>query len=221
MIETGVLFGNIHSFYDLNLILSSVYIAPAMPKTSYVDIPGADGSIDTTEVHGEVKYYDRVHNFTFTMNPAGDLSESAWEAKKTEVSNLLNGRAFNKIATDKDPDYFWQGRCVVDDYKSNKRVRQFVISATVRPYKLKQSETVVSFALDGTEKTVTIRNGRKSVCPVIECTDDNTHITFGNTEFAVNAGSHKFPDIMLVYGDNELKLSGSGTVTFRFQEGDL
>lgn len=220
MIETGILFGNIHSFYDLNLILSSVTIAPAMPKTSYVDIPGADGSIDTTEVHGEVKYHDRVHNFTFTMNPAGDLSDSAWEEKKTEVSNLLNGKAC-KITLDKDPDYYWQGRCVVDAYKSDKRVRQFVISVTVRPYKMKQSETVVSFDLDGTEKTVSVRNSRKSVCPVIECTADNTHITFGNTEFAVNAGSHKFPDIIFVLGENELKLSGTGTVTFRFQEGDL
>lgn len=220
MIETGILFGNIHSFYDLNLILSSVHIAPAYPKTSYVDVPGADGSIDTTEVHGEVKFHDRTHNFTLTMNPAGDLSEAAWEEKKTEVSNLLNGLAC-KITLDKDPDYYWQGRCVVDEYKSNKRVRQFVISATVRPYKLKQSETVVSFAVSSTEKTVTIRNGRKSVCPVIECTDDNTKITFGNATFALMAGSHKITDIMLVHGDNELKLSGSGTVTFRFQEGDL
>lgn len=220
MIETGVLFDDIHSFFDLDLILSSVEIAPASPKMSFVDIPGADGSIDTTEVHGEVKYYDRVHNFTFTMNPAGDLSESAWEEKKTEISNLLNGKAC-RITLDKDPDYFWEGRCVIDAYKSNKRVRQFVISATVRPYKKKQSETAVSFALSSTERTVNIRNGRKTVCPVIECTGSNTKITVGNATYALGAGSHKVTDIMLFYGDNKMKLSGSGTVTFRFQEGDL
>ena len=220
MIETGISFGNIHSFYDLNLILSSVTIAPAYPKTSYVDIPGADGSLDLTEVHGEVKFYDRTILCTFTMNPSGDLSEAAWEAKKTEVSNLLNGLAF-RITLDKDPDYYWQGRCVVDEYKSNKRVRQFVISATVRPYKMKHAETAVSFALSSTEQIVSIRNGRKAVCPVIECTDDNTYITHGKSTCALAAGSHKTTDIIFVCGENELKLSGAGTVTFRFQEGDL
>ena len=46
MIETGIYFDNIHSFYDLNLVLSKVEISPAKPKTSYVDIPGGNGSID-------------------------------------------------------------------------------------------------------------------------------------------------------------------------------
>lgn len=220
MIETGVLFDNIHSFFDLALILSAVEITPAKPKVTYVNIPGADGSIDLSEVHGEVKYSDRTLKFTFTMNPAGDLSERAWEEKKTEISNLLNGKAC-KITLDKDPDYYWQGRCTVDSYKSNKRVRQFVISAAVRPYKMKQKETIVSFALSSAEKTVKVRNSRKSVCPVIECTNNNTHITFGNATFAVNAGSRKLPDIIFTMGENELKLSGSGTVTFRFWEGDL
>ncbi len=220
MIETGVYFDNIHSFYDLNLILSTVEISPATPKLTFVDVPGADGSLDMSEVHGEVKYSNRKHTFTFTMNPAGDLSEQAWEEKKTEVSNLLNGTACN-IVLDKDPDYYWQGRCTVDSYKSNKRVRQFVISATVKPYKMKQAETVASFALQNTAQTVKVHNSRKSVCPVIECTNDNTRITFGNATFAVNAGSHIFPDIIFKMGINELKLSGSGTATFRFREGDL
>ena len=70
MIETGVLFNNIHSFYDLDLILSAVEVPPAIPKMVYVDIPGADGSLDLTEAHGEVKYNDRTISMLFTLNPA-------------------------------------------------------------------------------------------------------------------------------------------------------
>jgi hypothetical protein len=220
MIETGVLFNNIHSFFDLNLILSVVEITPAIPKTVYVDIPGADGALDLTEANGEVKYSDRTFKFTFTMNPAFDLSERAWEEKKTEVSNRLNGLAC-RITLDKDPDYYWQGRCSVDSYKSDRRLRQFVVVARVRPYKFKQKETAVTFDLNETAKTVKVSNSRKSVCPVIECTADNTHITFGNATFAVNAGVHKLPDIIFTMGMNELTMYGSGTVTFRFREGDL
>lgn len=231
MIETGVYFGDIHSFYDLNLILSSVEIAPASPKTNYVDIPGADGALDLTEAHGEVKYSDRTHKFTLTMNPADDLSEAAWEAKKTEVSNRLNGRAC-RITLDKDPDYFWQGRCVVDSYKSNKRLRQFVVAARVRPYKYKQTETVVSVCLDDyvdntsgaimiPDVPITLKNARKSVCPSITCTKDDTQIEFNGDFYKFSAGTHKNLNIRLVEGDNELIILGMGTVTFSYQEGDL
>lgn len=220
MIETGISFGDIHSFYDLDLILSAVDIAPAKPKTTYVDIPGADGSIDLTEAHGDVRFSDRTHKFTLTMNPMGDLSESAWEAKKTAVCNALNGRAC-RITLDKDPDYYWQGRLTVDSFKSNKRVRQFVISARVNPYKLKQTETVVTFDLTGAEKTVSLQNTRRPVVPVIACTDDNTVIVFKGNTFNFGAGTHKALDIRFTEGNNEVTISGTGQVTFSYQEGDL
>lgn len=220
MIETGVSFGDIHSFYDLNLILSAVDIAPASPKTDYVDIPGADGALDLTEANGEVRYSDRTHKFTFAMNPASDLSEAAWVEKMTEVSNRLNGRAC-RITLDKDPDYYWQGRCTVDSYKSNKRLRQFVISARVRPYKYKQTETVVTFDLTEAEKTVSLQNSRRSVCPVITCTDDNTVIVFNGNTFKFSAGQHQNLNIRFTEGINQVTISGTGQVTFSYQEGDL
>ena len=220
MIETGILFNDIHSFYDLNLILSGVEIAPAIPKTVYVDIPGADGSLDLTEAHGEVKYEDRTHKFTLTMNPADDLSEAAWEEKKTEVSNRLNGLS-SRITLDKDPDFYWQGRCSVDSYMSNKRLRQFVVSARVRPYKYKQNETVKIFALTETEKTVSLLNSRRSVCPVITCTNDNTVIVFKGNTFKFGAGQHQNLNIRFTEGINQVTISGTGQVTFSYLEGDL
>lgn len=220
MIETGVLFDNIHSFYDLNLILSAVDIPPASPKTTYIDIPGGDGSIDLTEAHGEVKYSDRVMKVILTMNPAGDLSEAAWEEKKTEVSKYLNGRAC-KITLEKDPDFYWVGRCAVDSYASNKRKRQIVIFATVRPYKLRQSETIVAYTLTQAGETVVLRNGRKSVCPVITCTNDNTVVVFDGNTYKFGAGSHKNLNIRFKEGNNHLTISGTGKVTFTYQEAEL
>lgn len=220
MIETGIYFGDIHSFYDLNLILSKVEIPPAKPKTTYVDIPGGNGSVDLTEAHGEVKYSDRECKFTFTMNPAGGLSEADFEEKKTEVSNALNGMKF-KITLDKDDEFYYSGRCEVSEYLSNKRLRQIVVTAKVYPYKFKQNVTSLTFELSETQKTVNIINGRKSVSPEIECSNDNTMIVFGNTSFALSAGTQKILDIQFKEGNNQLKLSGTGTITFSFQEGEL
>lgn len=131
----GIKFDSVHSFNDLNLVLSEVSIPPATAKTNFVDIPGGDGSVDLTEALGEVKYNDRGCKFTFTVFPSDDF-----EAKKRQVSNLLNGKRC-KIVVDKDPDFYWLGRCSIDEYSSNKNIHKIVVGATVAPYKLKTIET--------------------------------------------------------------------------------
>lgn len=220
MLETGVSFNDIHSFYDLDLILSSVEVSPASPKTNYVDIPGGDGALDLTEANGEVRYSDRTLKFTFTMNPASDLSEAGWVEKMTEVSNRLNGLAW-RITLDKDPDYYWLGRCTVDSYKSNKRIRQFVVSARVRPFKYKKNVTQITFDLQPVVQDVILRNSRRSVCPVITCTNDNAVLGFGGNTFKFSAGQHQDLNIRFTEGTNKVTISGTGQVTFSYQEGDL
>ncbi len=220
MISRGVSFGDIHSYHDLDLLLSAVEVSPAVPKTTYIDIPGADGFLDLTEANGEVRFSDRSLKFTFSMNPMHDLSESAWEEKKTEVCNRLNGKRC-KITLDKDPDYYWEGRLTVDSFMSNKRVRQFVISAKVMPYKLKQKLTVVSFDLNSDGVSCSLMNARRSVVPEFVVTADNTAIRVGDNVFRFAAGTHKTLDIRLVEGKNDLILYGTGKITFTYQEADL
>lgn len=218
MIETGINFGNIHSYYDLGLILSKVDIPPASPKTNYIDIPGADGSADLSDVHGEIKFNDRDCTFTFTA-PA--LSVTDWEELKRIVSNALNGKVF-KITLDKDPDYYFKGRCTVKSQPESGKLRQIVVTARVSPYKLKQDETILKYQLSGTEQTIIIQNLRKSVSPYIETSDDNVMVRFGLNTFTLEtAGQYKILDILLVEGDNTLTVSGTGTITFSFQEGAL
>ena len=213
----GILFGDVHSYEDLNLVLTKSTIPPAKAKTTYVDVPGADGSLDLTETHGDVKYSDRDCTFYFSQLPS---DETDFEEKKTEISNLLNGKVCN-ITLDTDEDYYFQGRCAVNDHLQDGNLKEFTISARVRPYKYRQEVTKVTVSLTGTAKTVILSNGRKPVAPIIECTNDNTVIAFGGISFNLSAGTHKLLDIMLVEGDNTLTVSGTGTVTFKYQEGDL
>ena len=156
---------------------------------------------------------------TVTVSPS--LSdETDFEEKKTEISNLLNGKSC-KITLDTDEDYYYQGRCSVDNHLQDGNLKQFTIKAKVRPYKYRQEVTKVIATLSGATKTVILSNGRKAVVPSIECTNDNTVISFGGATFNLSAGTHKILDIMLAEGDNTLTVSGTGTVTFMYQEGDL
>lgn len=217
MIETGIFFDTIHSYNDLNLILSKCEVSAAKPKISLVEIPGSDTPLDYSEAFGEINYSPRDCKFTFTVAPGEALG---FEDKKSVISNLLSGRVF-KIMLDKDPDFYYSGRVSVDDFLSDKRINQIVITSKVAPYKLKKVETVKTFALTEAPQTVEIANNRKAVVPLIECTNDNTLIKFGGQSFIVNAGVHQILDVRFTFGRNFVEISGTGSVTFKFREGSL
>ena len=209
----GIWFDDVHSYNNLNLVLSNFIIPPAAAKTNYIDIPGSDGSVDLTEALGEVKYGDRDCSFTFTVFPYDDF-----EQKKTEVSNLLNGKRC-KIKVDKDPGYYWDGRCHVNEYASDKNIHQITVTARVAPYKYKTKVTEVSVPA-GNSVTVNLKNGRKSVVPKITTTADAT-VIFGGKTFELGIGTYMLLDILLVYGINTMTVTSTAPVIFTYQEGDL
>lgn len=209
----GIMFDNTHSYEDLNLVLSAVNIPPAAPKTNFVDIPGGNGSVDLTEALGQVKYQNRECTFTFTAFPQDDFEE-----KKREVSNLLNGKRC-RIVLDKDPDYFWEGRCKINEYQSNKNIRKIVVGATVAPYKSKLNQTVINVPA-GDKVVRTMWNGRRPVVPIITNTAQAT-IVFGGGTFNIGAGTHKILNIELGEGANQVTVTSTAAVQFEYQEGDL
>lgn len=209
----GIWFDDIHSYDDLNLVLSVANIPPAAVKTNFIDIPGGDGSVDLTEALGEVRFKDRECTFTFTVFPTDDF-----EVKKRLVSNLLNGTRCS-IKLDKDPNYYWQGRCSINEYASDKNLHKIVVGAIVAPYKLKNNQTVVTVPA-GTSVTRTLVNGRMTVVPTITCTAEASIVFSGGT-YKLNAGTHTVANIALTYGNNQITVTSTGTVTFTYREGDL
>ncbi len=209
----GISFGDIHSYEDLHVVLSKVNIPPATAKTNFVDIPGGNGSVDLTEALGEVKFNDRECTFTFTVFPCDDFEE-----KKREISNLLNGKRC-RIVLDKDPDFYWDGRCSVNEYESDRNIHKVVVKAVVAPYKLKPEVTKV--IVPAGERVVrTLLNSRKTVVPTITNTADAT-IVFNGTTYTVGAGIHKILNLALTEGENELTVTSAEEVEFVYQEGDL
>lgn len=225
MISRGIRFGSIHSYDDLDLILAPFTIPPAIPKTNLLDIPAGDGTLDLTEALGDIRYYDREFVFKFTVNP---LSKMTFDEKITQVSNALNGKAFN-ITLDRDPDWYWEGRCVINEHLQDKMIGQIVIKAIVRPYKLRPEITTHTLKFNSWDTTVTVmNNGRKAVVPEFHCENIPLEFTFEGIRYKVDKYStHIIPDFQLKEGANEIILheftgyGGHPNMRLEFREGAL
>lgn len=228
----GVTFGTKHSYKDFGLILSSKTISLPKPKTKTVEVPGADGVIDLTEcLTDDVKYQNRPLSFTFTViDPI-----ASWSAVLSEVTNFLHGRKL-RIYLDSDKNFYYEGRCSVNNFKSNKRLATIVIDCDCDPYKVEKNSTSdpwlwdeLSF-VDGiiyTNKvtvtgtaTATLINRRKVVSPTFTCSAAMT-VTFDGVTYSLPVGTTTVLDIRLQEGENIVTFKGTGTVQIDYKGGSL
>ena len=204
----GIRFGGLHSFDDLGLILG---------KTEKIDIPGADGDLDQTEFFGDVKYENATHRFEFTADAQSDFL-----ALYSRIKNALHGKKM-RIILDDDPLYFYLGRCFVDKHHDEKGIAKIDIECDCGPYKLKKDQTVSAHVLDGTAAAITLTNGRMRAVPEVQIYTESgsVRIEYQGSIWDLGAGVYTLPELELVEGDNLVTVTGTGTITFVWQEGDL
>lgn len=210
----GVTFGRYHSYNDFNLILTEKEIGSASVKTNYVDVDGAHGQIDYTEYFGEPKYKSRTLSFKFNTI----VNQSQFLELYSDVQNALHGRSM-KIVLDGEPDYYYMGRIEVSAFTNDKNIGQISISCTCEPWKYRKDKTVVTKAVSSSA-TITLVNSRKKVVPSITTTASMT-IVYDGISTTVNAGTFTIPTLELAEGNNIITVTGTGNITFTYQEGGL
>ena len=136
-----------HSYTDFGVILTEQNIGLPSPKTYSVSIEGMDGSLDLSECFGEMKYENRTLKFTFeSIDKITD-----WQAKMINISSFLHGQKM-KICSWFDPDFYYIGRCQIDEYNSSQRLGKIVIYCDCEPFKYKKNITTFNL----TEGTNTV-----------------------------------------------------------------
>ena len=128
----GVMFGTIHSYWDWGLMLKKAPdISPPEPKTHYVDIPGAQGAMDLTELlTGKVQYKNRSIRMEFNMK----AGREEWSAIYSAILNELHGQK-TEITLDVDPMHHYTGRVIVGKPTWDKRIVTITMTAEVEPFK--------------------------------------------------------------------------------------
>ena len=192
-----------HSYLDFGAILTEQNIGLLSPKTYSVSIEGMDGNLDLSECFGEMKYENRTIKFTFeSIDKITD-----WQAKMIKISSFLHGQKM-KICSWSDPDFYYIGRCRIDEYNSNQRLGKIVISCDCEPFKYKQNITTFNLV----EGSNTVDNSRMTVYADLI---NESEITINNKTY--NAGTH-LRAIKLISGENILNSSGSATLIFQESE---
>ena len=219
----GINFGKKHSYDDWGLVLTNKSLGLPTPKTSSVSIDGADGVIDTSEVLcGEIKFSNRTLEFEFTMTTDyEDFNELV-----TEISNYLHGKKL-KIVLDEDSNYYYYGRCQINQWTSDRRIGKIVIKCDCDPFKYTKEKCISTAHIDGVTY-VKVYGKRMTVNPTIEVDTDNVDVVVKYPKLlqsrTIQLHKNKtnlIPDLFLYEGVNTLIFIGSGNVKIIYQGGEL
>ena len=213
----GITFGNLHSYNDLKLILESKELGSPEVKVRKIDIEGADSSLDYTEFFGEPKYEDVTHKFSFSTI----VPQAQFLSLYSTVKNALHGKKM-RIILDGDPLFYYMGRIKVMPFTNEKNIGKISVECDCEPFKYKLAKTVVSTAVSGT-KTISLTNSRKRAVPEVSITTSGSlNLVFqGSNIWDLGSGSYTLPELELVEGVNTVTVTGTGNITFTWQEGSL
>ena len=210
----GIRFGDMHSWDDLKMILSGKEMGAPGVKSKKLDIEGADSSLDLTDFFGEPKYEDVTHKFQFSTIVPYDEFMTLYST----IKNAIHGKKM-RIILDDDPLFYWMGRCYVSGFTNEKSVGTVEVECDCEPYKYKIVKTTVTQAVSGTQ-AITLTNGRKRAVPLITTTAPMT-IEYGGGSWTNSAGTYTIPELELTQGANTVTVTGTGTIVFEWQEGEM
>lgn len=208
---------------------SRPFVAEPSVKTEYVDVPGADGSLDYTEVlTGSVRYGDRSGSWTFIV----DNGYWDWPILYSELLSYFHGKKHEIILSD-DPGYYYTGRTDIKCNFGTKDYPTVQINYRLSPYKYPMASTALNDwmwkELFGNtiiygkfnvykEKARNIINDSSDSKSVSITTTSAMTVEFGGSTISLPAGTTSNA-ITINPGNNYMVFKGSGQVTIDYSIG--
>ena len=212
---SDIRFGTKWVHADNGMIVAPYAIPMPEPQTNFVEIPGRDGALDLSEALGTVRYTDRTIPLTL-------YARAPFDSLVSTFATDVHGRRMNVIF-DRDPTYYYDARITIEDVERHWSYCEMSLECRAKPYKLEQFETAITVLPTGSA-TVTLANTRMPVVPSISVSAEMTlAFTIGGKDYSVTipAGTHTVPSLVLVEGNTEIGITGTGSATFTYRKGAL
>lgn len=233
-------FAGVNTWEDWHLIPPErPSIASPGVSTNFVDIPGRDGTIDMTNfLTGRPLYGDRSGSWDFYV----DNDHEYWETIRMKIMTFLHGKRM-KIVLEDDPEWYWEGRFAMDNWRSEPSNSKITINYVLAPYKRRVREEGLT---DIVWDTFCFESGYDYFAGMNDISLSSTPktIEFVGYDFPFNvyvkAGASSSASVVLnggsavsisanqdksvgraKMGANTITLTGSGTATVHFTGGSL
>lgn len=240
----SIIFGEKNTWADWCLFPSSrPVINPPKPKTKYVDIPGADWQLDlSTVLTGDVAYGPREGSIEFIVDN-GQLSDyraDKWFVLYSEILDYLHGK-YLKATLEDDPDFYYEGRFTLNNWKSDSHNSKITIDYNLRPFKIEATSSLEDWLwdpfsfetgiireykdlrVDGSRSLLVVGR-RMMVIPsfIVDSDDGNgLKVTFNGTTYNLPDGTSRVLNIQTKEGENTLTFTGKGVVSVDYRGGCL
>ncbi|QKI15964.1 phage tail protein [Bacillus cereus] len=232
----GIKFDGKHSYNDMG------YTMPAERDIGFpskekivVQVPFSNVEYDFSELYGSQTYGSRQLKYQFNVVRRGNYTPQAMQIEKTKLINwLMNTRGRKKLYDDTIPGYYFLAELesaanVQDDWETG------TLTATFRAYPFMIAELyegndiwdtfnfdldvaqTTDFTVNGMLQVVLLNVGASDVVPEI-ITPKQMKIIKNGITYIVPAGITKDKGFVLKSGENPLKVTGNGTISFRFHK---
>lgn len=198
--------------------LAACHLSEATPVTSLVEIPGrVDGPLDTsTALTGDIQYQPRTLEVTL------ESSEGTRQDRKKKIDymvNKLHGQRV-KIWLPDDGLHYLLGRLSITEEYNDLAHASVKVTATCEPWRYDNDESVGNVTLTSGAMDLVLPNDRRPVCPVVTV-QGSLKLVFEGSTYTLSSGTYKLPDLILRQGEQTVKVSGSGSVSFTYRKAVL
>lgn len=231
----GITFdGEKHSYRDFGMICTSLRIGLPEVKTKQIELKGADGYIDLTELFGCPMYGNRTVTAEFVLK---EENAEKWAANLSDIANYLHGR-MRKFVLDIDPAFYYEGRFTEEHEKEYRPFSTVILEADCKPYKKELQDSIAEDWLwdkfnfiDGVVReygniqvkgtyTLNIYGLDQIQVPVIY-SSAGMNVTYRGKTYNLVAGRNYIHAITIQPGENLLLFQGNGTISVEYKGGKL
>lgn len=218
------------------------------PNTKFVSIPGRKDPIDLTEyLTGHSTFGNRTGSWSFFTDV--DYVEQrlgGWIAFDKRLRSLFHGHV-GKIVLLDDPSYFYTGELTIGQWQTGEDRSTVTISYDLYPYKKDLSSTMELWKFDEFDfrdgvimylkdmevngsRDVKVYGSRERISPhisgssglVIYKYENKSWVNYGNVPTKSIASNDSIvPRLVIDYGENLLRFTGTGSVTIDYRRGLL
>lgn len=130
----SIIIDDIHTWEDWGLVPSSrPVVNPPSVKTNTIEIPGANGVIDLSEIPLGFPTYNNTTG-SWDFNVAHDKTGLEWDQTYSLIKSYIHGKRRKVVLTD-DKSYYYEGRLSVNQFKSDRYFSKITINYDLHPFK--------------------------------------------------------------------------------------